>query len=58
MVVPFAIITSVKYFGRLAQLARAPRLHRGGYRFESYIAHTQNLAGGYRIVAIIRPCQG
>jgi hypothetical protein len=25
--------------GRLAQLARAPRLHRGGHRFESYIAH-------------------
>lgn len=25
--------------GRLAQLARAPRLHRGGHRFESCIAH-------------------
>ena len=28
--------------GRLAQLARAPGLHPGGHRFESYIAH-QNL---------------
>lgn len=28
------------YFcGRLAQLVRAPRLHRGGQRFESSIAH-------------------
>ena len=26
-------------WGRLAQLARAPRLHRGGRRFESYIVH-------------------
>ena len=25
--------------GRLAQLVRAPRLHRGGHRFESYTAH-------------------
>ena len=25
--------------GRLAQLVRAPRLHRGGHRFESCIAH-------------------
>ncbi len=26
-------------FGQLAQLVRAPRLHRGGQRFESFIAH-------------------
>ena len=26
--------------GRLAQLARASRLHREGYRFESYIVHS------------------
>jgi hypothetical protein len=26
-------------YGRLAQLARAPRLHRGGQRFESFSAH-------------------
>ena len=25
--------------GRLAQLARAPRLHRGGHKFESCTAH-------------------
>ncbi len=25
--------------GQLAQLVRAPRLHRGGQRFESFIAH-------------------
>ena len=30
----------MKRFGRLAQLARAPRLHRGGRRFEPYIAHS------------------
>lgn len=29
-------------FGRLAQLARASRLHRGGHRFESYTAHHFN----------------
>ena len=29
----------MNYYGRLAQLARAPRLHRGGRRFDSYIAH-------------------
>jgi hypothetical protein len=28
-----------EHFGRLAQLVRAPRLHRGGRRFESYTAH-------------------
>ena len=27
------------YFGRLAQLVRAPALQAGGHRFESYIAH-------------------
>ena len=27
------------FFGRLAQLVRAPRLHRGGPRFEPVIAH-------------------
>ena len=30
----------VYIYGRLAQLARASRLHREGYRFESYIVHT------------------
>ena len=27
------------FFGRLAQLVRAPALQAGGHRFESYIAH-------------------
>jgi hypothetical protein len=27
-------------FGRIAQLVRAPRLHRGGQGFESLFAHT------------------
>ena len=26
-------------YGRLAQLVRAPALHAGGHRFESYTAH-------------------
>ncbi len=30
--------------GRLAQLARAPRLHRGGRRFKSYIVHIAAVA--------------
>jgi prepilin-type N-terminal cleavage/methylation domain-containing protein/prepilin-type processing-associated H-X9-DG protein len=32
-------IPDASYFGRLAQLVRAPALQAGGYRFESYIAH-------------------
>ena len=27
--------------GRIAQLVRAPRLHRGGHRFESCFAHVR-----------------
>ena len=30
--------------GRLAQLVRAPRLHRGGQRFESFIVHHEPFA--------------
>ena len=37
---PYIIITGkIIFHGRLAQLARAPRLHRGGRGFESLIAH-------------------
>ena len=28
-----------KYYGRLAQLVRAPALQAGGHRFESYSVH-------------------
>ena len=33
----------VKKLGRLAQLARAPRLHRGGLGFESLTAHHRKI---------------
>ena len=32
------------YFGRLAQLVRAPALQAGGHRFESCIAHHAEIA--------------
>ena len=30
------------FHGRLAQLVRAPRLHRGGLEFESLVAYHKN----------------
>jgi hypothetical protein len=30
-------------YGRIAQLVRAPRLHRGGQGFESLFAHTNTI---------------
>ena len=33
------MVTAAIGTGRLAQLVRAPALHAGGHRFESYIAH-------------------
>ena len=34
-----SLISWQLYFGRLAQLVRAPALQAGGHWFESYIAH-------------------
>ena len=33
------VIIYLLFYGELAQLARAPRLHRGGQGFESLILH-------------------
>ena len=38
--------------GRIAQLVRAPRWHRGGHRFESYYAHHSYLFG--RLAQLVR----
>ena len=51
--------------GRLAQLARAPRLHRGGQRFKSFSAHSLLAQGnseqegrfGFRIFVFEFPAQ-
>ncbi len=34
--------TVQQLYGRIAQLVRAPRLHRGGQGFESLFAHTRD----------------
>src|SRR5213595_3797961 len=38
--------TGVRGLGRIAQLVRAPRLHRGGHRFESCFAHPFGFSTG------------
>ena len=45
------LITSNVFFGRLAQLVRAPALQAGGHRFESYIAHHYFFAEMAQLVA-------
>ena len=37
----------LKFFGGLAQLARAPALQAGGQRFESVILHNSNYGKRY-----------
>ena len=37
--------------GRLAQLVRAPRLHRGGWGFESLVAHWNVLQDGFLVMS-------
>ena len=45
----FRIITNCPPQGRLAQLVRAPRSHRGGRRFKSSIAHQVEGTGENRV---------
>ena len=42
------------FFGRLAQLVRAPALHAGGRRFESSTAH-RTFAGFWRVTTLRIP---
>ena len=41
-------------FGRLAQLVRAPRLHRGGQGFESSIAHVKRRDDTFNVSPTIK----
>ena len=44
-----------RHIGRLAQLARAPRLHRGGHKFESCTAHNKQPRNAAVFISPINP---
>ena len=45
---------ALKFFGGLAQLARAPALHAGGQRFESVILHITKFFDILELIEVVK----